>query len=286
MNDCIVMQNVSKDYGKFRLKDVSLTVPQGSIVGLIGENGAGKTTLIRLLLNLCRRDSGSISVFGLDNIADERRIKEQVGVVFDECAFARILTARDVDQILGNICPQWDSGDFFSRIKSWGIEPEKRIRDYSRGMKMKLSIAAAMARRPRLLILDEATSGLDPVMRGEVLDAFQEFIEEPDHAILLSSHITSDLDRIADYIVFLHEGKVLLKEDKDTLLYRYGVARCPEEALSRIPAELVCGMRRGRFGCEVLVQDADRLRRVCPEMVVDRVDLEQIMTLMIRRDAL
>ncbi|MCI8623502.1 MAG: ABC transporter ATP-binding protein [Provencibacterium sp.] len=279
MENCLSLRGVRKRYGNFEL-DVSFTLPNGCIMGFVGENGAGKTTTFKLILDLIPRDEGEICLFGQDNRAGGRSAREEIGVVFDECSFYEALTPAEIGKILGGIHPHWENALFRDYLRRWNLPEKKPLKAFSRGMKMKLSIAAALSRRPRLLLLDEATSGLDPVMRGEVLDVLQEFVQDEQHAVLLSSHITSDLDRVADYVTFLHAGRSILSENKDTLLFQYGVAKGADALLDTLPRELVAGMRKGRYGSEALVTDAQKARRACPELTVDRPNLEEILVLL------
>lgn len=282
MENSLVLCDVNKKYSGYAMHNVSFSLPGGCIMGLIGENGAGKTTLIKLILNLIGRDSGSITVFGLDNIRDELKMKEGIGVVFDDSSFHQGFSAREIGKISSFMFGNWDAMLFNSYLKQWAIPEKKNISQLSKGMKMKLSIAAALSHRPRLLILDEATGGLDPVMRGEVLDVFRDFIADEAHSILFSTHITSDLEHIADYITFLHAGKVQFCAQKDALLETYGIARCGRNQGERIPSELVAGERRSEFGRDILVRDRSAVRRRCPDLTLDKASLEDIMTLTIK----
>lgn len=277
MEYAIKAEGLVKDYGTFRLNNVDLLLPQGSIMGVIGDNGAGKTTMIKLLLNLIHRDSGSISMLGLDPIKDEKAIKSQVGVVFDECCWSELLCPADIERVLRRLYPTWDTELFYSYLERFSLPAKKKIKEFSRGMRMKLSIAAALGSSPKLLLLDEATGGLDPIVRNEILDIFMEFIQDEEHSILMSSHITGDLEKVCDYICFLHQGEVLLCDQKDELLERYGILRCNERQLANVPAEYVISVMPHKFGCNVLVQNAVQLRHTRPEMVVDYATLEDIM---------
>lgn len=270
---------VRKRYGDFAL-DVSFQLPSGCIMGFIGENGAGKTTTFKLILDLIAREGGEIDFFGQDIRQAGRAVREDIGVVFDECSFSESLTLRDIGRILGGLHPRWDGERYAGYLRQWGLSEKKVVKELSRGMKMKLSIAAALSHSPRLLLLDEATSGLDPIMREEVLGVLQDFVQDEGHAVLLSSHITSDLDRVADYVTFLHRGKVILTENKDTLLFQYGIAKGRDEQLARLPRELILGRRQGAYGCELLVSDSGRAGRLCPELAIDRPNLEDIMVLL------
>ena len=277
MKNAIEIRGLCKSYGDFALDHIDLTLPGGSIMGLIGENGAGKTTTIKCILNLIRRDAGEISIWDRDNLREERAAKAGVGVVLDECFFHDSLRPRDLDRVLGPVFPDWDRGLYGDYLDKFRLPANKLIREFSRGMKMKLSLAAALAHRPRLLILDEATAGLDPVVRDEILDEFLGFICDEDHAILLSSHITSDLEKVADYITYLHQGRVVLSEAKDVILDSYGRAAGTADQLARVdPADLV-RVRRGSFGWEGLVADRAAFQRKYRDLLVEKTTLEDIM---------
>ena len=277
MTNSIEVQGLRKSYGDFSLRDINLTVPGGAIMGLIGENGAGKTTTIKCILNLIRRDGGTITLLGHDNQREERAAKLEVGVVLDECFFHDSLRPRDLKRILGPVYPAWDNGLYEDYLKKFRLPEDKYMKEFSRGMKMKLSLAAALAHRPKLLILDEATAGLDPVVRDEILDEFLGFICDEDHAILISSHITSDLEKAADYITYIHQGQVVLSEAKDDILDHYGRVGCSAADLGAIDPGDLLRVRKGSFGCEALVADRGAFRRKYPRLAVDKVKLEDIM---------
>ena len=285
MTNSIEVRGLCKRYPEFQLEQVDLTLPGGAILGLIGENGAGKSTTIKCILNLIRRDAGEVRLLGRDNGQDERVVKQDVGVVLDECFFHDELRAGDVARVLRPVYRNWDDALFTSYVKRFGLSEKKRVKEYSRGMKMKLSLAAALAHHPRLLILDEATSGLDPVVRDEILEEFLGFIQDEEHAILLSSHITSDLEKAADYIVYLHKGRVQVSGAKDELLERYGRLVCSAADLERVEKRWLQGLRRSQFGCEALVKDRTAFRRAHPGLTVDPVTLEEIMVLTSKEDA-
>ena len=285
MNNALEVSHLTKDYGSFKLDDVSFTVPGGTIMGLIGENGAGKSTTIKCILNMVHRDGGTITVFGRANREEERAVKEQIGVVMDACLFHDLLQPRQIGKILSSLYPNWDNLIFEHYRKKFGLTGNKTVKEFSRGMKMKLANAAAFATRSRLLILDEATSGLDPVVRDEILDEFLEFIQDENHAILISSHITSDLEKAADYITYLHKGKVALTGAKDELLDTYGKLVCGRADLERVDPALLVGVRTSQFGCEALVKDRHTFTRRYPALTVDPVTLEDIMVLTGKGDA-
>ncbi len=277
MTNCIEIKGLCKSYGDFALKDIDLTLPGGSILGLIGENGAGKTTTIKCILNLIRRDAGEIALLGHDNIKEEQLAKQDVGIVLDECFFHDTLRPLDVGRVLAPAYKDWDGELFRSYLKKFGLPEKKLIKEFSRGMKMKLSLSAALAHRPKLLLLDEATAGLDPVVRDEILDEFLGFISDEDHAILMSSHITSDLEKVADYIAYIHQGQVVLSDAKDAILDSYGRVGCTAAQLEAIAPGDVLQVRKGSFGCEALVKDRAAFARKYPMLLVERTTLEDIM---------
>lgn len=279
MENLLELRNVCKNYPSFSLKDVSFSLPAGSIMGFIGENGAGKTTTIKLILNEIRRDGGDIEIFGKDAVKEENEIKEQIGVVFDESYFSSVFSAADIGKILGGVFRNWDAGLFQKYLKEFGLPEKKKIKGYSKGMKMKLSIASALAHRPRLLILDEATSGLDPVMRGEILDIFLDFIQQEDRGVLFSSHITSDLERVADYITYLHEGQIVFSRSKDEISEKFGILKCGASQFGALEKGDFLRVRRGACDCEALVADRAAAKRKYPDFLVERASLDEIMML-------
>ena len=271
------LNGVSKSYRDFSLQNVSFQLPKGSIMGLVGANGAGKSTTIKSILNLIRRDSGDIKVFGLDNLQYEQEIKERLGIVFDETYFHGVLKPKQINKFMKDIYKAWDEEQYFGFLKKLKIPLDKQIKDFSRGLKMKLSIAAAMSHGADLLILDEPTGGLDPVVRNEILDLFLDFIQDENRGILLSSHIITDLEKIADYITFLDNGKVVLSESKDEILYLYGVLKGSLDDLNRVEKwDLICDHKH-RFGLEAHIKHADQIRAKYPGLVVDPVNIEDMM---------
>ena len=271
--NAIEIRSLRKEYPGFLLDDISFDLPSGSIVGLVGENGAGKSTTIKLIMNAIRKDGGSVKVLGTDNESpDFSQLKNDIGVVLDDAYFPETLSAVNVGKVMANTYRNWDAAEY-RRLLDWFSLPDKKaFVEYSRGMKMKLAIAVALSHRPRLLILDEATSGLDPMVRDEVIDVFNDFTREEDHSILLSSHIVSDLEKICDYVAFIHKGRLLLMEEKDRLLDQYMVARMPEEQLADLPEEAVVGVKKGNYGAEALV----RRELVSPAFPLERTTLEEI----------
>lgn len=278
--DSIAVKNLCKRLGDFTLDHVSFRVPQGSIVGFIGENGAGKSTTISLILNELERDGGEITVLGRD--CQEPLIKNEIGVVFDECNFHDVFHAETVGKMLSGVYATWDDGLYRRCLGRFGIPTGKPIGSFSKGMKMKLAIVCAIAHRPKLLILDEATTGLDPVVRDEILDLFLEFIQDEEHAIFFSSHITSDIQKVADYVVLIHQGRIVFEEQKDELLCHYGIVRCRAEDFAKLdPADYIIA-RQGNVSMECLVRDKALVRKKYPNVVVDNAALEDIMLFYIK----
>ena len=252
--NALEIKGLTKSYGGFTLDHINLVLPCVCIMGLIGENGAGKSTTIRLILDMIRGDSGSITILGKDNQDEMRATKEDIGVVLDEVGFPECLTARQVHNIMRNTYQRWDENVYIAYLNKLDIPRDREFKDFSRGMKMKLGIAVAMSHHPKLLILDEATNGLDPVVRDEVLDMFSEFTRDETHAVLISSHIVSDLEKICDYIAFLHKGKLLLCEEKDVLLEQYGILHCTAEQLRELNPAAIRGKKESAYGVEAIVQ--------------------------------
>ena len=286
MTNCIEIKGLCKSYGDFTLRDVDLTVPGGSIMGLIGENGAGKTTTIKCLLGIARPDRGSITVLGRDMAACGAEIRQDIGVVLDECFYHDTLRPRDLSPILAPIYRGWDRELYRDCLARYGLPENKLIKEFSRGMKMKLSLAAALAHRPRLLVLDEATAGLDPVVREEILEEFLAFIGDEEHAILMSSHITGDLEKAADYITYLHQGQVALTGSKDDIRDRYGRVACTAAQLEQLGPGDLLRVRRGAFGCEGLTANRAEFQRKYPQLLAEPLSLEDIMVFMERGEAL
>lgn len=282
--DILKVENLSKSYDGFNLKEVSFTLPKGSIMGLVGENGAGKTTIIKLILNLIKRENGDIKIFGLDNIENEQQIKEKIGVVLDESYFHDNLKPKDITLIMDNIYSNWDRSMFSDYLRKFKLPTDKIVKDFSKGMKMKLTIAVALSHNPQLLILDEPTSGLDPIVRSEILDIFLDFIQDEEKSILFSTHITSDLDKIADYIIFMHQGDIIFSESKDEMINNFGIIKCGKDDFHNIDKEDIVGYRKNQFGYEVLINNKIRNKSKYKNYIIDSANLEDIMLLYIRRD--
>ena len=273
MENVIEISGLNKKYQKFALDNVTLNVPTGSVMGFIGANGAGKSTTIKAILGLYKRDGGTVKVFGEDSEKMSNETREKIGVVFDTMPFPKNLTVTMLDKVFSGIYKSWDSEKFFAYITRFELPLKKKISGFSRGMEMRLSIAAALSHNPSLLVLDEPTGGLDPVMRSEILDIFLEFMQDETHSILMSTHITSDLEHIADYICFINKGKIVFTEERNEMLEKYRIMKCTEEDLQQVDKADIIGMRKGRFCNEVLTMNADKY----PGMVADAPTIEEIM---------
>lgn len=279
----IELKDVSKDYGDFKLDDVSFSVPEGSVCGFIGQNGAGKTTTIQIILDAINRDSGEVYVFGKSMDKDSALLRENIGVVFDEMGFHDFLNARQINTIMKNVYKNWNEEKYFEYLKLFSLPTKKACGSFSRGMRMKLQIATALSHNAKLLIMDEPTSGLDPIVRNEMLQIFREYVVEEDHTILLSSHITGDLEKLADEVVFIDGGKIVLKGNKDEILEKHGILRCKKDELKNISQSLLVSAEISSLGAEVLVNDRKAAEKLYPEMIIEPAELEQIMIYYVNR---
>lgn len=282
MENILDIKGLNKKYKNFSLNNISFSLPKGSIMGFIGENGAGKTTTLKSILNLISIDSGEIQILGMDNIKNEKEIKEQIGVVFDECNFPDELTTENISLIMKNIYKKWDDEAFKNYLHKFDIPDNKIVKQFSRGMKMKLRIAVALANHPKLLILDEATSGLDPIGREEMLDIFLDFIQDENNSIILSSHIISDLDKIADYITFIHKGNIIFSKSKEELSDDMGILKCNENDLNKYEKGYFLKIRKGQFGCEILISNKNSFVKKYPNATIDYASIEEIMLFFVR----
>lgn len=267
------LRHVSRSFGDFTLSDVSFALPTGCIMGLVGENGAGKSTTLRLIMNALRRDSGEIFVLGRDNTAPGfDALKEDIGVVLDEACFPTVLSVKELRRVLVHTYRQWDMDAFDGLLRRFDLPEKKQFKDFSRGMKMKLSIAAALAHRPKLLLLDEATAGLDPIVRDEILELFADFARQEDHSILISSHIVSDLEKLCDYVAFLHRGKLEFCAEKDALLERYGILNCTAAVFDALDPDAVLHGEASPYGVRAVVERG----RVPAGFALEHATLEDI----------
>ena len=252
--NAVELNNLCKSYGRFSLDSVTLELPCGCIMGLVGENGAGKSTTIKLILDIIQKDSGSIKLFGEEINASSSKLRDSIGVVLDEPCFPEALTAVHINKIMKHTYTNWDEKYFFELLRRFDVDESKKFKSLSKGTKMKVSIAVALSHSAMLLILDEPTSGLDPVIRDEIVDVFYEFTRNPSNSILISSHIVSDLEKLCDYIAFIHKGKLLICDEKDRLLEKYGIIRCSAEELESIENDAVKGKKESPYGVEAIVE--------------------------------
>ena len=280
MTNAFMVSGLTKTYQDFVLDHVSFTVPSGSIVGLIGENGAGKSTTINAALGLIQKEDGVVSI--LDSEELDGDVKEQIGVVFDGSNYPEILSPRKLNRVMKNIYRTWDEQTYLRLLKQFSLPVDKKIKQFSKGMKMKLAISVAFSHHSRLLVLDEATSGLDPVVRDDILDMLLDFVQDEEHSILVSSHITSDLEKIADYIVFIHEGKVVFEKPKDELTEQYGIIKCGAAQFDALDKSDIISYRKMDYEWQILVSDRERMQKKYPKALVVPATIDEIMLLYVK----
>lgn len=283
MTDALTISGLKKTYPDFVLDGVSFSVPRGSIVGLIGENGAGKSTTISAALGLIQTESGIVSVLGKEKLDHETR--EQIGVVFDGNNFPENLSPCKISHVMRDIYRSWNDGTFLELLEKFSVPANKPVKQFSKGMKMKLAIAVALSHDSRLLILDEATSGLDPVVRDDILDLLLEFVQDETHSILVSSHITSDLEKIADYIVFLHKGRVVFSKPKDELIEQYGILKCGAAQFDALDKADLIVCRKMDYEWQALVANRDKIQKKYPKVLVVPASIDEIMLLYVKGEA-
>ncbi|MDE6426943.1 MAG: ABC transporter ATP-binding protein [Ruminococcus sp.] len=281
--NAIEINNLTKKYDGFTLDNVSFSVPKGSIMGFIGQNGAGKTTTIKALLNIISRDSGNIKILGMDNIRNELEIKENLAVVFDELPIHDALNIKNINIIMKDIFKKWNEKTFFNYVERFGLPIKKKIGQFSKGMKMKLQIAIALSHDAKLLVMDEATTGLDPVVRNEILDMFLEYLQDENNSILMSSHITTDLEKIADSVTFIDKGKILLTGYKDDILESHGLIKCTENEYRNIDKSDFISARINDFGVSVMVDDFQTAQQKYSRYIAEKTTLEEIMLYYVNR---
>ena len=280
MSNVIEIKELSKKYRDFQLENINLTLPSGTIMGLIGENGAGKSTTIKLILDMIKKDSGSVKIFDKENNTSSKVIMEDIGVVFDEMCLPTNVTSLELNSIMKKIYKNWDEKKYVEYIERFQVSKYKTLKELSRGNKMKVSIAVALSHNPKLLILDEATSGLDPVVRDEIIDIFMEFTKDEKRAILISSHIVSDLEKACDYIAFLHKGKLILCDEKDRLKDSYKIVKCSEEEYESIDKEAIIGKKIGKYGVSALVK-----KEAIPEgLLIENITIEDLFIYITREE--
>lgn len=259
MNNALTISGLTKTYKDFVLDNVSFAVPSGAIVGLIGENGAGKSTTINAALGLIQKEAGQVSILGKEKL--DADTKEQIGVVFDGSNYPEILSPKEISRVMKNIYHSWDEQTYFHLLKQFSLPLDKQIKQFSKGMKMKLAISVAFSHHSKLLVLDEATSGLDPVIRDDILDMLLDFVQDEEHSVLVSSHITSDLEKIADYIVFIHEGKVVFSKPKDELIEQYGIIKCGASQFDALDKSDIIVHRKMDYEWQALISDRGKMQK-------------------------
>ncbi|NLI58478.1 MAG: ABC transporter ATP-binding protein [Clostridium sp.] len=285
MTPILEIKNLRKDFKGFSLKDINLSLERGFIMGFIGPNGAGKSTTIKLILNLMERDRGEINVFGKDNIKNEIEVKNKIGFVLDENHYYEEITIKEMKRIIAPFYKQWDDGVFNKYVKDFGLPIDRKIKELSKGMKMKFSLAVALSHNAELLIMDEPTSGLDPVVRSELLDILSDLMQDENKGVFFSTHITSDLDKIADYITFINNGEIVFSTTKDDILDNFGLVKGPKELIFDNNLYEFVGMRENQYGFEALVQDKEKFKKLYGnKVVIEKPTLEDIMVYYTRRD--
>ena len=282
MKNAIEINALEKKYDNFKLGELNLEIPRGLIIGLIGENGAGKTTLIKSLLNIIKPSKGKIKIFNNDSEEMELDTKEDVGVVLDNMFFQEILTPKDINTIMKDIYKNWDTTLFNDYLSEFGINFNQPLKTMSKGMRKKVEIATSLAHKPKLLILDEPTSGLDPVVRNEVLEIFQKFVSDEEHTILFSTHITSDLEHIADKIIFIDKGQIVLNELRDEIIDNYGILKCSLDSFDKIDKKDIICYKKNKYDYEILIYDKNKMNKKYKDFIVDRITLEDLMILIIK----
>lgn len=282
MENILEITNLNKKYDGFELKNVNITLPKGTIMGLIGENGAGKSTTIKSILNIINSDSGEVRIFEKDNKKYEKEIKEDIGVVLDDSFLSDYLTPNDINKIMKNIYKKWDEKLYFKYIEDFKLPKNKMAKEFSTGMKMKLKIVTSFSHHPKLLILDEPTAGLDPVARTEILDIFQDFIQDEEHGIFVSSHITSDLEHIADYITFISNGEILFTKTRDELLDNYGIVKCSDEEFRKIDKNDYVKYKKNKYEYDVLVENKFDFKKKYDIEIIDKPSIDDIMVIYIK----
>lgn len=282
MKYAIEIKKLKKKYTNFNLNIDNLNIPSGSIIGLIGENGAGKTTLIKLILNIINNDNGNVKIFNKYLNSSELQIKEDIGVVLDNSFFPELITPKNINSIMKNIYKKWDCELFYKYLNDFGIRDNQILKSMSKGMRKKVEIATALSHHPKLLILDEATSGLDPIMRNEVLELFLDFIKDEDHTVILSTHITSDLEQIADYIIFINNGEIVLESQYNDIVDNYGILKCDIDKFELIDKSDIVSFKKNKYNYEILINNVTKCKKKYKEYIIDKVSLQDLMLLVIK----
>ncbi len=280
MENILEVKNINKSYKNFTMENLSLKLPKGFIMGIIGENGAGKTTLIKLIMNLVKRDSGDIEVFGMDNLKFEREVKERIGFVYDQCYYYDHMTIEENSKMVSRLYRKWDEKIFDRYLNKFSLNKKQKLKELSKGMKMKFSLSIALSHGAELIIMDEPTAGLDPIVRVEVLEELQKLMEDENIGIIISTHITSDLEKIADYITFIKAGKIIFSKSKDKIFDEYKVIKGDKALLTRDTEMLFKGISKNNYGFEGVTNKVDEVKRALgARVIVEKASLEDIMVL-------
>lgn len=282
MEYVLEVNNLTKEYKDFKLDDISLKIPKGSVVGLIGENGAGKSTFINSILNINEPEKGEVKIFNKNINEHEKDIKEDIAVIFDKSHYSEYMNAKIIGKMLSKIYKNWDNEKYYSLLENFGLPVNKKIKKFSKGMKMKLEFALALSHSPKFLILDESTSGLDPVFRDEILELLRSYTENEENSILISSHITSDLDKISDYIAFIHEGKLQFVKEYEDIHDNYGVLSCKKDFFDSLNPDDIVFYRKEAFSYKVLVKNRMELMNVYKDLIIENASVEDVMLFYIK----
>ena len=282
MSNALKIRNLTKSYKDFKLENLSLEIPEGSVFGLIGENGSGKSTLINSILGIINSNYQTIQFFGKEFVNYEKEIKEKLAIILDQTHFDLEFTAKDIDSIMKNTYKKWDSFVYYNYLKRFDLPSNKKLKDFSRGMKMKLEFAVAFSHDAKFILLDEATSGLDPIIRDDILEILREYSEDESNTVLMSSHITSDLDKIADYIGFIHEGKLMFVKSYDEIRDNYGILKCGQEIFESLNEEDVVAFRKESHGYRVLVENKYDIKNSFQDLIIEPASLEDVMLFMVK----
>lgn len=282
MEYAVEIHDLKKSYPDFTLNIDELKIPSGVVIGLIGENGAGKTTLIKLILNSIHKNHGKIKIFNKSLEEEELEIKEDIGVVLDNTFFPETLNSRNIDSIMQDTYKNWDHELFYQYLSDFGIKDNQILKTMSKGMRKKVEIATALSHHPKLLILDEATSGLDPIVRNEILDLFFNFIEDEEHTIMLSTHITSDLEHIADHIIFIDKGQIVLERQRDEIIDNFGVLKCDIDQFDQIDQSDIVVFKKNKYNYDILIDNKEKCKNKYKNFIIDKITLEDLMLLIIK----
>lgn len=287
MNNILEVKNLSKEYKNFKLDNVSFNLERGYIMGFIGPNGAGKSTTIKLIMNLLKRKSGEIKIFGLDNIKNEKEVKDRIGFVYDDCYFYQDLKLKEMKNIIAPFYSRWDDSKFKKYMSDFNLDPDKKIKQLSKGMKMKYALAIALSHNAELILMDEPTSGLDPVFRSEILDILYSLIQDESKSVFFSTHITTDLEKIADYITFLNKGKIVFSKSKDEIMESYAVVKGGKNLLNSDTKKLFVSVRENNYGFEALTNEIQNVKNEFKDkVVIEKPSLDDIMVYTVKGDRL